>query len=203
MSAFNFETIKNDGTKIVCVFGCLLSEKGRQIKQEMLKWLTKKYDVICVNQEYPGTLYEWPAMLFAKKYSMDNNVPVLYIHTKGAFNSKNVYEQAKVRKLWENEFINNYEWYEKTVLENPNAVAAPFVADFPFNSTWCNAFIAGPEAWSKCELSTPRKTRFEYEHIFKNAKINPISRVLNGVNTPGKNNENKEFKMMVRYINSL
>lgn len=202
MSAYNFEVIKNENTKIMCIFGCLLSERGKEIKKEMLKWLTEKYDVICVNQEYPGTLYEWPAMLFAKKYSIENNIPVLYLHTKGAFNTKNVYEQDKVRALWKDEFINNYDWYEKTVLENPNAVVAPFVADYPINTTWCNGFIAGPEAWTKCKLSDTRRTRFEYEHIFKNTKIDPISRVLKGVNTPNYKTDIK-IQMMIKYINEL
>lgn len=203
MSEYNFELIKNEDRKIMCIFGCLLSERGKEIKKEMLKWLTEKYDVICVNQEYPGTLYEWPAMMFAKRYAIKNNIPVLYLHTKGAFNNKNVYEQNKVRELWKDEFINHYSWYEKEILNNSNAVIGPFISDNPIGQTWCNGFIAGSEAWSKADLENPKRTRYEYEYVFRNKNIDPVSRILSGVNTPGKNNQNEKFRMMTKYINSL
>lgn len=203
MSKYNFELIKNEGTPIMCIFGCLLSEAGKKIKKEMLEWITYKYDCICVNQEYPGTLYEWPALKFAQKYSIDNNIPVLYVHTKGAFNSKNVYLQNKVRELWKDEFINNYNFYEKAILENKKTVAGPFIADVPFGVTWLNGFMAAPDAWKTVDISVPRKSRYEYEFLFKGKDIKPISRVLSGVNQNGHFNENKKFRMMTKYINSL
>lgn len=201
MSKYNFENIQNNGSKIVCVFGCLLSENGKKIKKEMLSWLTTKYDVICVNQEYPGTLYEWPAMKFARQYSIDNNVPVLYIHTKGAFNENK--GQEKVRKLWKQEFIDNYDWYENIVLNDSNAVAAPFVADCPHGITWFNGFIAGPDAWKKTNLDYPSESRWIYEYIFKNCEINQHSRIISSVNINNCFKRNKPFTDMMQYINNI
>ena len=88
---------------IVCIFGVLVNERGIDIATSMLKWLILEYNVYCIYQKYPGTLYEYPALRFAQWFSLMFNVSlVLYIHTKGAFNDNK--GKAKVRALWRHEF---------------------------------------------------------------------------------------------------
>ena len=189
MSAYNFELIKNDETPIMCVFGCLLTESGKKIKKEMLEWLTKKYDVICVNQEPPGDLYEFPGLKFAQQYTIDNNIPILYIHTKGAANPKNVYDQELCREMWKDEFINHYEDYLK--LLETHEVVCPFTDEN--GSTWINGFIATPQAFNKINIPIS-SNRFIYEHIFDRTfkmfniknKINVIGRIANNIDKPAK-----------------
>lgn len=202
-TSFNLvECCQHTGTPIVCIFGCLLSEVGKQIKNTMLSWITSKYDCIAVNQDMPGELYEWPALAFAKTYSIRYDIPVLYLHTKGAFNSTNVYNQAKVRKLWEDEFINHYEWYATQVLsrKHDSIVAGPFIADPHDGHTWLNGFIATPSAWKQVDLTTPSHNRYIYEFLFRECEYIPISRIYGNIN--GANSE-YHFDKLVDYVNSL
>lgn len=68
----------------ICVFGILETKHGLKIKQEMLQWLTGKYNVYCVSQKPPGTLFEYPALYFAQWLCKVREVPyLLYVHTKG------------------------------------------------------------------------------------------------------------------------
>ena len=39
--------------KNLCVFGCLLSNNGKKIKEQMLSWLKTEYNVFCVDQNPP------------------------------------------------------------------------------------------------------------------------------------------------------
>lgn len=45
MSKTTFEPVAYNPNKPLCIFGCLLTERGMQIKQEMLSWLQSKYSV--------------------------------------------------------------------------------------------------------------------------------------------------------------
>ena len=46
--------------KNLCVLGCLLTEAGKAIKTEMLSWLEQEYDVLCIDQNPPGSMFEYP-----------------------------------------------------------------------------------------------------------------------------------------------
>jgi hypothetical protein len=199
MSATTFETLSYDSKKPVCIFGCLLTERGKEIKHEMLSWLQTKYSVICINQEAPGDLFEFPALLCAREHSIRYNIPILYLHTKGAAHQTNVYEQSKVRNLWKHEFIDNYDYYQAKVLSDPYAVAAPFVSDAPLGITWLNGFIAGTSAWKNALVNPPTQPlgRLVYEFIFRNTEHHPCSRVLPHVNDI----HSDAFEHMKRYIN--
>lgn len=199
MSRVTFEPVCYDKQKPICIFGCLLTESGTRIKEEMLHWLCTKYSVICVNQEAPGDLFEFPALSCAKMHSMTYNIPVLYLHTKGAGHPTNVYDQDKVRNLWKAEFIDHFDWYQETVTRDPLAVAAPFVSDAPAGITWMNGFIAGRNAWKNAIINPPVTPlgRFVYEFIFQNVMHTPHSRVLSHVNAVDSN----EFNYMKHYIN--
>ena len=83
MSLYNIARINNtlDHThKYLCVFGCLLTQDGIAIKEEMLAWLEKYYHVFCVDQRPPGALFEYPAIFYAAQLSIDTQNPVLYIY---------------------------------------------------------------------------------------------------------------------------
>lgn len=82
-----------------CVLGVLKSSRGLQIRDEMLSWLLKEYNVYCVEQEMPGKLFEYPALRFAQWLCCEKECEdVLYVHTKGAGRPSDV--QKKIRKMW-------------------------------------------------------------------------------------------------------
>lgn len=65
---------------------------------KLLKWVQLKYHTWIVYQDYPGSLYEYPALKVAQEISLSSKKPVLYLHTKGAFNDNP--SQYIVRALW-------------------------------------------------------------------------------------------------------
>jgi hypothetical protein len=169
--------------KPLCVFGCLLTDEGKRIKNEMLSWLRPIYNVFCVDQEPPGVFFEYPAMLYAAKLSIDTRQPVLYIHTKGAANKNHL--QAKVRKVWQHEFGTEYRRiYWNTVASDQPIVVAPFVS--PEGSTWFNAFIMNTAAANILmdvidDQTHPismhlaeQNIRYRYEHIFRDTSCKVI-----------------------------
>jgi hypothetical protein len=82
-----------------CVLGVLKSPRGLQIRDEMLSWLLKEYNVYYVEQEMPGKLFEYPALRFAQWLCTEKDCEdVLYVHTKGAGRPSDV--QKKIRKMW-------------------------------------------------------------------------------------------------------
>jgi len=86
-----------------CVLGALKSPRGLQIRDEMLSWLLKEYNVYCVEQEMPGKLFEYPALRFAQWLCTEKGCDdVLYVHTKGAGRPSDV--QKKIRNMWEMQF---------------------------------------------------------------------------------------------------
>ena len=86
-----------------CVLGVLKSPRGLQIRDEMLSWLLKEYNVYCVEQEMHGKLFEYPALRFAQWLCCEKECDdVLYVHTKGAGRLSDV--QKKIRKMWQMQF---------------------------------------------------------------------------------------------------
>ena len=53
-----------------CVLGVLKTEEGLRIKEEMQLWLRDRYELICVEQDPPGVLIEFPAMMQAVQLSL-------------------------------------------------------------------------------------------------------------------------------------
>lgn len=200
MSKVSIEILQENTKPITCVLGCLTNERGLIIKKQLIEWLSSKYDVIVVNQEYPGDLYEFPALNYAKNYSLKNKKPVLYLHTKGAFNSNQI--NINVRKIWKQEFFDNYDWYYDNLLkENDKAVVlGPFIADLPFGITWFNGFLANEKAWNLPDLDIPRNERWSYEFLFKDKIYTPISRLITGVNNQFIDEYKDKFKEMINYV---
>lgn len=126
-----------------CVLGVLKSEEGLKIKEEMLEWLSPLYDVICVEQETPGELFEYPAIKMACDISENTYQPVLYIHTKGAANQH--VHQTWIRNFWKEEFGDHIDLYFDKVNTLSPTVVAPFVAKNN-KFAWFNGFIMNASA---------------------------------------------------------
>lgn len=129
---------------MLAVLGVLKTEAGIEIKKEMLSWLEKEHDVLCIEQEPPGIEFEYPAIKTAIRLSIDMNEPVLYLHTKGAankiplnyktammastvnfpINAKPKDCQIIVRNMWKHEFtlktfhFSNNRWYYEQMFNN-------------------------------------------------------------------------------------
>lgn len=177
--------------KQLCVLGSYLTEEGKKIKAEMLSWLEKEYDIICVDQEVTSKLFEYPAIKRALELSISKNEPVLYIHTKGAgnkipsyANSKrmmnpnyNVPKSAKpedcqkvIRNLWKYEFTKErLKIYLKEVNNTKPIVCCPYTG--PEKITWWNAWIINSAA-AKIIMPKLKQTdyRWYYERIFRDEK---------------------------------
>ena len=202
MSRISYESFNYDKAKPVCILGCLLTDAGKSIKTEMLTWLTPNFSVICINQDEPGDLFEFPALNCAKIHSLTYNIPVLYLHTKGAGHSYSAYGQDNVRLLWQYEFTNHFKWYFDKCTSDSFAVAAPFVSDAPFGITWMNGFIAGVSAWSVSTIQPPisnhPNSRLVYEQCFNGVCYHPYARIYSGVNKV----DTPQWTRMMEYIKS-
>lgn len=197
-NGITLESYMDKDTDVICVFGCLLTEAGKKIKEEMLPWILEKYDCIVVNQEAPGKLFEYPALKMAKFVSMKYNKPVLYLHTKGAAHSKNVYDQTKCRQVWRDEFINHYDEYLSHIKNNKPQVLCPFTGRR--HTTILNGFIATAPAWKGVPLPPPDE-RLRYEHIFNNLRnVEMFGRVMKDVNLASRD---AGFARMLKYINNF
>lgn len=197
-NGITLEAYLDNNTDIICVFGCLLTEIGKQIKAEMLKWILTKYDTIVVNQEAPGKLFEYPALKMAQVVSKNYNKPVLYLHTKGAAHSKNVYDQTKCRLVWKDEFINHYNEYFSRIKNFKSQVLCPFTGKG--HTTILNGFIATTQAWQNVIIPQPTE-RFRYEHIFNSVKnVEMFGRVMRDVNIIQRD---VGFSRMLKYINNF
>lgn len=126
-----------------CVLGVLKTELGLKIKEEMLAWLSPLYDVITIEQEAPGVLYEYPGIKMAASIAVECNEPVLYLHTKGA--AMDNAAQPIVRNFWKREFGHNSDKYFKAVEGDKPLVSAP-ITNPEHKVAWFNAFVINPAA---------------------------------------------------------
>lgn len=178
-----------------CVLGVLKSEEGLKIKEEMLSWLSPLYDVICVEQEAPGELFEYPAIKMACDISENTYQPVLYIHTKGAGNPRP--QQAWLRTFWKGEFADHIDLYFDKVNTLSPTVAAPFVSKTN-KICWYNGFVMNPAAAREINKNLVVKTdRMWYEQGMLTAcqNIDCVGILSNHADVPEEGND--EF---VKYI---
>lgn len=131
--------------KFLCVMGVLKTEKGLFIKDRISNYLNENFDILYIEQDPPGSLFEFPAIMSAIKLSIEMNEPVLYIHTKGAADPNNMWYQKPVKQMWELEFGTKkvFENYKKALVEEPRIVC-PLRG--PKKETWYNGFIINPSA---------------------------------------------------------
>lgn len=66
----------------LAVMGVLKTQRGLIIKERISKYLRSRFNILYVEQEPPGKLFEYPAIKYALKLAIDMNEPVLYLHTK-------------------------------------------------------------------------------------------------------------------------
>ena len=126
-----------------CVLGVFENYKGLDITGELSVWIKKNYKLFKVTQEpIEGNLFEYPALLFASDFSSQMNVPVLYLHTKGAVNDAPV--QNMVRLLWKREFSEKKTWYDEQIVGDEPKVVCPITTNEQV--AWYNGFVMNPAA---------------------------------------------------------
>ena len=159
--------------KPLCVLGVLRTNLGLAIKAEMLKWLLPNYEVICVEQESPGIMFEYPAIQTAAALSVARNKPVLYLHTKGASNPVIYRHQVMIRKIWSIEFTQNKNTYFNAAKTKEPTIICPYSGDK--QQTWWNGMIINIEA-AKVLLNNMILTnrRHYYEEMCSELNINVI-----------------------------
>lgn len=160
-------------TKQLCVLGVLRTPLGMQIKAEMLSWLQHDYEVICVEQDSPGSMFEFPAITAAAAISIARKQSILYLHTKGASNSVVYRHQVMIRRLWAEQFTANKDAYFSAVDTEEPTIACPYVGNK--KETWWNGMIINVPAaqiiLDKMELTD---RRHYYEEMCDEININVV-----------------------------
>ena len=179
-----------------CVLGVLKTELGLKIKEEMLAWLSPLYDVITVEQEVPGVLYEYPALAAAAKLSMATNEPVLYLHTKGAAMPNNA--QPLVREFWKREFGRYSDKYFEKANVNKPVVVAP-ITGTKNRVCWFNGYVMNPQAAKFIDLViTTKSDRMWFEQgILNEANVKTIGLLDENAEVP-----EVGFKTFLRHRNN-
>ena len=177
--SFSLIHIGNRNTPIHCVLGVLDTPNGQSIAKEMLAWITLLYDVSIITHD--GSEYEYPAISYSHDYAIEHNIPVLYLHTKGAANPNTSYKQSAVRNMWRYEFIGQYSWYTSHL--NDGNVLCPYTG--ASKTTWFNGFITTPNAFKTLGDIQKTKNRFVYERLFNNTNIPVMGRVINDADDNG------------------
>lgn len=189
---------------MIGVIGCLLTECGIAIKQEMLSALNM-HTLFPVDQEPPGIYAEYPALFYAIKLAIDTKLPVLYVHTKGAYNQipkvptvpgrKSIFDfmppgaqpidwQATVRKMWYHEFTTNISSYLRLVDTDNPTVACPYAG--PGKATWQNGFIMNSAAANELyKIFHYTNNRWWYEVMFNDTPhVQVIGVLMNHIANP-------------------
>jgi len=165
-----------------CVMGVLKTEKGLKIKERISAYLKPRFKIFYVEQDPPGTMFEYPAIMFALKMAVDTNVPVLYIHTKGAVDPHHMWYQTPVKKLWEREFGTEKvdQTYKRVCCKEPNVICPIAGSE---KQTWWNGMIINPAAAKVIQKTFHFDTnRFYYEFNMCNIpELRVISSAIDGV----------------------
>ena len=157
--------------KPFCVFGVADNVSGLLIKQEMMPWLTEFYNVVEVLHD--GSQFELPALMEARRISLLYQQPVLYIHTRGAYNVWRT--TIPTRRMWKEEFGNQWKKYQLLVDDPRPTIACPF-ADKCGEHRY-NGFIANAAAWAMTELQ-PSEDRMVYEHLWSGKDVRLIGTLI-------------------------
>lgn len=193
---------------------------GLDIEAELKNAFSEKYDVIVVRHD--GKRFEGDGIEFAIKLSIDTNMPVLYIHTKGAINNRkivnvkmfckkhdikdirpeNIKERSipkYVRNMWKNEFIYNMDKYVDSMDMKVPMVVCPYTGSKKI--TWLNGFIINPLAAKELKKTFHMdRNRFYYEQMFNNTKVKVVGIRMNDVIDDGI--QSKVWSDMIKIYNS-
>ena len=148
---------------MLCVMGVLKTKKGLLVKDRISNYLKERFNILYIEQEPPGTLYEYPAIKYALQMAVEMNEPVLYIHTKGAADPGHEWYQKSAKQMWEHEFGTDKVCKIYNMLNtNEPMIACPIVGQN--NATWFNGKMINPAA-AKIILETYHfnKDRYYYE----------------------------------------
>ena len=180
---------------MLAVMGVLKTEKGKKIKERISNYLKPRFDILYVEQEPPGKMFEYPAIRYALQLAIEMDEPVLYIHTKGAADPYNMWYQTPVKKLWEKEFGTEKveENYKKVCCDAPTIIC-PIAGSA--NQTWWNGMIINPAA-ARLLMKTFHfdKNRYYYEYNMCNVPgMRVISSAVEG------NHSEKDTNILLRKI---
>lgn len=184
-------------TKPYCVLNVLDNDKGHEICSYMLSWLIPKYDVITILHDGGG--YEYHGLKYMRELSITTDEPVLYLHTKGAYNVSSF--QEKVIDMWRNEFITHIDEYLDTINTNVPICMCPFTG--AMRVTWYNGFIINSSAARILPEIKEEANRYAYEVLFQKVKnISVIGRIYSDVDNTS-TDSNTESKLRMRdYISN-
>lgn len=156
---------------MLAVLGVLNTQLGRQIRNEMMEWLSV-FETIEVCQQQPGRMFEFPAMLMAYELSAKLDQPVLYLHTKGAANPMPV--QRSIRALWQKEFTTRLQRYINIVNTDKPTIATPITGGA--KHTWFNAWICNAQAARIMREHINLDTnRYVYENLPFGTEVDVVS----------------------------
>lgn len=184
-----------------CILGCLDTDTGLKICDEMLEWLKPCHDVKVIHQEPPGVKFEYPAIAEAIDLAITTNEPVLYLHTKGAANlipgnykvsmmadcvnypATAVPEDCQkiVRNMWRQEFTTDrLKLYIERVIKNDCVVVCPFTG--PEKYTWQNGFIISQSAAVELKKTFHLDSRRHYyETMMRNTQIKVVGMIFGNI----------------------
>lgn len=167
--------------KLPCVMGVLRTDNGLHIKQRITEYLEPRFHIFYVEQDPPGTMFEYPGIMFALKMAIDLNKPTLYIHTKGAADPHHMWYQTPVKKLWAYEFgtAKVEKTYQRACTEVPTVIC-PIAGSA--KQTWWNGMIINPAAAKEIQKTFHFDTnRFYYEFSMCNLPtVNVVSSAVDG-----------------------
>lgn len=158
----------------LCVLGAVDSEKGREIACRMMAYLIPHYDLYIIWHD--GSHFEQPALRYAQELSRNTGEAVLYLHTRGAFNTHKTTEPT--HRMWEHEFGKEGEKYFRMVHTDQPTVACPFTGEKKI--TWYNGFVANASAMTTLPDIEPSSDRQIYERLFCNTDITVLGKLAVG-----------------------
>lgn len=209
---------------MLAVLGVLKNETGLKIKKEMLSWMEKEHEVLCIEQEPPGKEFEYPGIKTTLKLSVEMNEPVLYLHTKGAGNiiPKNYKTtmmnpdiifpkeaqpedcQRIVRLMWKKEFSGErIKDYLKKIDTAEPYIICPYAG--PNRVTWQNGWIINPSA-AKIAIMKFHKSnnRYYFENFLQEMpEIKLYGTILNDFNWNEKSHKRMWDSIWSFYDNSI
>ncbi|MCQ2310173.1 MAG: hypothetical protein MJZ64_00260 [Paludibacteraceae bacterium] len=184
-------------TKPLCVFGALDTDNGRAIADEMLQWLVPHYEVHVVWHD--GSQFEQPALRYMQDLCKERNVPCLYLHTKGAWNSTRM-DNVRIRAFWKKEFTERQEEYFDAVDCARPSVACPFTGDD--GTTWYNAFVVNAAAMRVHPEIRPNANRMKFERLFvKRNEVRVCGMVSNAIHREKGDIDKKILAIIRQHLN--
>lgn len=146
----------DDDHKPYCVLGSAQTELGKKIEEEMLTWLVPYFNVYLIRHD--GSTYEYAALKWMKDVMGRTNEPCFYLHTKGAYFTRQV--THRVHNMWRREFTTRQSEYLKAVDTDKPTMACPYTGST--HVPWYNGWVANAAAIRQMPIIRT-DDRFYYE----------------------------------------